>query len=253
MRMSEMRKPDIAVEGRDMSTALRVIKHIKPKTALEKKLYAFYKKWMKWFNDEYKARDKVFPEDVDFRSEEYTQWSRKYAAAHPKPKIPKALLIDFSDRRLGSSLGARLWSGYYRRPKAVVVSGEYGTSVWLIKKHADFGSVAVELVTKLDTVFVVYPVEHEERPPNIEPSVLDALPAPYRDEVIKKHDEDVASWLRREEGIVKAEKIAKLVEQAKKGDQVAAATLIYDFDRDDCYYGEGSKIEVVDFENVEPS
>lgn len=238
-----------------MSTALQVIKRINPKTALEKKLYAFYRNWMNWFNDEYKARDNIFPEDVDFRSEEYVQWSREYAAAHPKPKVPKALRIDFNERALGNYLGNRLYTGYYRQPKAVVVVGEYGSTVWLIKRHADFGPVAIDIITKWEDSLTAYPSEHTERPPDIDQEVFDAFPNDYDENIRAIHERRVEEWGANEQSIAEAEKINLLIEKAKDGDQLAAASLLHDhMSRHDFYDGKPEpRINVLTFENVEPS
>jgi len=232
-----------------MKKSWNKIQELSPKTALEKTLYAFYLKWMAWHDGRDKEQDRLFAED-GFGSDEWKKWSRVYDADHPRPKPPKALRIDFGERSLGQSLGNRIKSGYYRRPKVVVVSGEYGTSAWLIKEHSDFGVVAVDIVTKLVDTFKAYPYEHTEKPPCIEKKVFDEVPSPYGDEMAEKYKKAVQEWISREDEIAKANKINEMVERAMKGDQIAAAELVHEkmHDRDFCR--SESKIQVLNFEIV---
>lgn len=232
----------------------RRLKSFVPKTALEKKLYVFYKKWNAWFDAEEKSRDKVLSED-ECGTDKWSKWSREYLKAHPRPKVPKALRVDFSDSRIGSALGQRLRAGYYRQPKVVAIIGEYGTSALLIKTHADFGPVAVEIIIKWEDSFKDYPPDHTDRPPDIAQEVFDALPSEYGDKVAEEHKKSIERWVANEKSIAEANEINALLAKAKGGDQVAAAKVLYHHSTQREFYSGKSdpEIKVLDFENVEPS
>lgn len=237
-----------------MKRRQRTAKKFEPKTALERKLYAFYVKWMAWHDAYDKARSvEVSEEDWTTGSEKYKEWCRQYDADHPKPPIPNDMRIDFNERTLGGGLFRRLVDGYYRTPKVVVVAGEYGTSTWLIKKHSDFGSVAVDIVKQCEEVFKAYPSKHRPRPPEIDKAVLDGLPEEYREEMVEKSRRELNEWIEHEKSIARCEKINELLERAKKGDHAAAADLVCDKIHDRSYYGSDPRISVHEFENVKPN
>lgn len=236
-----------------MTRSRRTAASIVPKTVLEKKLYVFHQKWLAWFDAEQRARGKTFSED-DYGSDEWKKWSQEYRSGHPRPKIPKALLLDFNERHLGSALGQRLRTGYYRCPKVAVVSGEYGTNTWLIKKHADFGPVAVDIVRKWENSFQAYSSDHTDRPPEIAQEIFDALPNEYGEKAAEEYRQSVERWVANERSIAECEEINALIAKAKEGDQIAAVKLIDQHMQGGTFCGDTEpKIDVFNFENVEPS